>query len=478
MEIILNVPFKMYKIKIKLKPEKVSVYKFFKILSLLCFFVFLIFPLSKLIHFQSINSYNDNIFNDLMPKTNLNDNKIPSRKALFENKELFISNKTLTKNYIKYIRPNNFMKDAFDIKNIGIKPDLSFIKNRTNLLKVEDYYNLCRKQISLYNDSFINTTIAPLISVIIIAYNKKNIILKSIRSIQNQSLKNIEIIIVDDHSTDNSKELFKQILNSDNRIRLFTHLNNMGAWRSRLDGFLYSNAPYVIHFDAGDFYADNYVLEDIYYLANKYKLDSVRFAFRLTYSKNSLTKYDKNYFFPLKDRKIFYGKRKFNIYGFKYGTIWNRLTKAEVFTKGLYHLDEFILNAYKNIYEDRWWNNLANNESNSFLMTNRVGYIYLRDSKGQGHIRSGNAFINEKTMKEIILFFLFDYNLAYAQSDKANIIKNLRDYKKGKSHLKLSDLKSNFPPYVHLINLLINDKYVSQKNKIFLLNLNHHLKHH
>ena len=91
----------------------------------------------------------------------------------------------------------------------------------------------------------------------VIAYNKIDVILKSIRSIQNQSLKNIEIIIVDDCSTDKSNETYKYLLETDKRIRIFTHLKNMGAWRSRLDAFLYSNAPYVIHFDAGDFYADN-----------------------------------------------------------------------------------------------------------------------------------------------------------------------------------------------------------------------------
>ena len=178
-------------------------------------------------------------------------------------------------------------------------------------------------------------------------------ILKSIRSIQNQSLKNIEIIIVNDNSNDNSRKIFNKLLKTDKRIRIFTHLKNMGAWRSRLDAFLYSNAPYVIHFDAGDFYSDNYVLEDIYNIAKKYNLDSLRFGFRLTKAKKHLSKKDKFYLFSEEDRKIKYGNRAYSVKGFMYGTIWNRLTKADIFTKGLNHLDNYILNAYKNIYEDR-----------------------------------------------------------------------------------------------------------------------------
>ena len=190
-----------------------------------------------------------------------------------------------------------------------------------------------------------------------------------------------------------------------------------------------------------------------------------------------MSKKDKLYTFKKNDRKIIYGRRAYNVYGFRYGTIWNRLTKADIFARGLYHLDEYILNSYKNIYEDRWWNTMANNESYTYLMTNRIGYIYLRDSKGQGHIRSGNKIINEKSIKEIILFFLFDYNLAYNKSDKNDIINKLKTYQKGRKHVKLSDLKSYFPAYNHLLNILIKDKYVSKKNKLFLLSLKHDIKY-
>ena len=38
----------------------------------------------------------------------------------------------------------------------------------------------------------------------------------------------------------------------------------MGSWRSRLDVILYSKAKYILLFDAGDIYEDNYVLEDSY----------------------------------------------------------------------------------------------------------------------------------------------------------------------------------------------------------------------
>ena len=72
---------------------------------------------------------------------------------------------------------------------------------------MEDFFDLCQKETIISNESFINKTKNPVVSILVISYNKKDVILKSIRSIQNQSLKNIEIIIVNDDSTDKSEYL-------------------------------------------------------------------------------------------------------------------------------------------------------------------------------------------------------------------------------------------------------------------------------
>ena len=453
--------------------------KIYKILFILLILTSTYTTYYKYIDFQLLISNNRTNFDNILPKINLNTSEIPSIDDIFKSRELFIGDSKLTKEYINFIRPKNLNNNNL-LRNetfVDFDTDLNFRTDRKNQLEIKEYYDLCQKEKFISSESFFHKTNNPVISVLVISYNKKDILLKSIRSIQNQSLKNIEIIIVNDKSTDKSEEVLKQLLETDERIRVFTHLKNMGAWRSRLDAFLYSNAPYVIHFDAGDFYADNYILEDVYFLANKFDIDSVRFGFRLTKKKHYLSKKDRIFTFQEDERKILYGRRSYNVNCYKYGTIWNRLTKADIFTRGLYHLDEFILNSYKNLFEDRWWNTMANNESYTYLMTNRMGYIYLKDFKGQGHIKSGNKEINEKTIKEIILFFLFDYNLAYNKSNKSDIINNLKIYQKGKKNLKLADLKSYFPAYDHLLNILIKDKYVSKKDKLFVLSLKHDMKY-
>ena len=74
-------------------------------------------------------------------------------------------------------------------------------------------------------------------------YNQAHCIHKEIRSIQNQSLKNIEIIIIDDCSQDNGTDVIKEFQKNDPRIILISHDMNEGEMKSRTDGIreIYNN---------------------------------------------------------------------------------------------------------------------------------------------------------------------------------------------------------------------------------------------
>ena len=178
-------------------------------------------------------------------------------------------------------------------------------------------------------------------------------VLKSVRSIQNRNFKNIEIIIVNDCSNDNSSKIFDYLLETDKRIRIFHHMKNLGLFRSRLDGILYSRGKYIIAFDTGDLYEDNYVLFDIYNIVEKYNLDSCKFFFRTVFNFNNLS----NYQLPFKNEiisKIEYNPK--NIESFdnqifpNCGNIWNRLIRANTYIKGFSMLNELMLNVYKNFW--------------------------------------------------------------------------------------------------------------------------------
>ena len=198
---------------------------------------------------------------------------------LFRNyysRQLFISEANLSLEYIHFIRPINETEEEKYKQELypDLSPYLSYTENRSDQIDLHTFYKICNDE-QLLSYEPIEYSDKPLISVLIPSYNKQDILLKSVRSIQNQSFKKLEIIIVNDGSTDNSSAIFDYLLKTDPRVRVFHHLKNLGAWRSRLDGFLYSKAPFVIHFDSGDFYTDNLVLEDAYKLITQYNLDSI-----------------------------------------------------------------------------------------------------------------------------------------------------------------------------------------------------------
>jgi glycosyltransferase involved in cell wall biosynthesis len=68
----------------------------------------------------------------------------------------------------------------------------------------------------------------PLVSVGVAVYNGEKTIKKSLASIFNQTYKNLEILIIDDNSTDNSFQILKKITNKKKNVRLFKNKKNMG----------------------------------------------------------------------------------------------------------------------------------------------------------------------------------------------------------------------------------------------------------
>ncbi len=66
----------------------------------------------------------------------------------------------------------------------------------------------------------------PLISVIMPCYNSSRFIVRAILSVLNQTYKNLELIIVDDCSTDDTKKIIKKFLKQDKRIKLYSTKKN------------------------------------------------------------------------------------------------------------------------------------------------------------------------------------------------------------------------------------------------------------
>lgn len=110
-----------------------------------------------------------------------------------------------------------------------------------------------------------------LVSVIIPVYNVQEYLDKCISSVINQTYKNIEIIIIDDGSTDNSLSICKKYSAADKRIKLISKKNS-GISATRNLGLKETNGEYIFWVDSDDYVAD-YAIEELYRNIKKYNCD-------------------------------------------------------------------------------------------------------------------------------------------------------------------------------------------------------------
>lgn len=113
------------------------------------------------------------------------------------------------------------------------------------------------------------------VSVIIPVYNTAPYIEKAVQSILNQSLVDLEIIAVNDGSTDNSLEILQRLQQTDTRLKIYSQ-HNQGLSVTRNNGLLKAQGEYVYFFDSDDFLRSD-ALQECYLKASETDCDVVLF---------------------------------------------------------------------------------------------------------------------------------------------------------------------------------------------------------
>ena len=123
----------------------------------------------------------------------------------------------------------------------------------------------------------LNISFKPKVSVIIPIYNVEKYLIICLNSIINQRLKEIEIICVNDGSTDDSLLILLNYSKLDNRIMIIDQ-RNRGLSEARNTGVKYSNGKFIYFIDSDD-YLDQNALYELYEYGTKNNLDSIYFYF-------------------------------------------------------------------------------------------------------------------------------------------------------------------------------------------------------
>ena len=130
------------------------------------------------------------------------------------------------------------------------------------------YITISRKGL-IANDRIFELSDKPKISIVIPMYNEEKNALGVIRSIQNQSMEELEIVVINDNSNDGTLALLKKLQEEDPRITIYSNKSNRGVIYSRIFGALKSKGEYVTFLDADDGLVNYKILEKAYNLATE-----------------------------------------------------------------------------------------------------------------------------------------------------------------------------------------------------------------
>ena len=201
-----------------------------------------------------------------------------------------------------------------------------------------------------------------LISVIINVYNGENFIRKCLDSVINQTYKNIEILVVNDGSTDNTLSILNNY--KDKRIRIIT-TENKGLSLSRNVGIDNAKGEYLYFMDVDDFITCD-AIEYLYNLIKKY---NVQIA-----TATPLDIYNYNYEVPkikVKDELITKEDmlKKILLTKDRAGTTWNKIIKRELFLKNKFddRIIDDVAHTYKLILS-----------TDDIAYSNKITYFYFR----------------------------------------------------------------------------------------------------
>jgi glycosyltransferase involved in cell wall biosynthesis len=278
-------------------------------------------------------------------------------------------------------------------------------------------------------------------------YNKSKYLKQSIESIQTQTLRDIEIITVNDFSTDNSLDILKSLVKNDSRIKLVNNDKNYGLLYTRAMGILKTTGEYIMNVDPDDLLKENNILEYLYEIANKFKVDFISFGF-LYWNKFDLK--CKNLDQVLQQPKIF-TQSFYNNNLFKDYLLWNKLIKRKLMLKAYEFFKNKIYSEKWNYGEDTIWSILINKYAKSMICIKKLVYIYNSNKDSLMHDQ-----FNIKRIKDLLKYEEMFRQILNKKEEKKYIIANLRELFKVlircKNSLLVAKLKIEIKN--ELINLL------------------------
>ena len=400
-----------------------------------------------------------------------NNHKIPSQKSIVENNVINVSylsnilnisniNNTYRINTINSVVNTNNISNISDISNIGDIHNEININNISNITNLENITNivyennisdfnvtdvivqqnltekinfdgLSQKDIFTKGKHFLHDCLKgklmnnitnksidkPELSIIIPVYNGQNYIKNVIRSIQNQNFESMEIILMDDFSTDNSLNIIKKMQEEDKRIKVIMNQKNKGILYTRCMGALGAKGKYIFTIDMDDLFFDYDVISTIYQIAEEGNYDIVAFsAVDIKDYKSDIYEMEINRFHD-KTNNLTIQQPELGVYPISDGEgqyllndphIWGKCVKTEIYKNAVNDLGEERYSFFNCWNEDQIILFVICNLSQSYIFIRKFGIFHLVHKASS---TSKYPYIKKRYEEIFLLNIIFEFSI-------------------------------------------------------------------
>ena len=341
-------------------------------------------------------------------------------------------------------------------------------KLNEKLKEINKWINICKKKILIRG--ILKSSTKPKITALITYYNSDKYIYTALRSVQNQLLADIEILIVDDGSKNESLSFIKKLPEEDERIKIIENKRNRGALYSKSIGILKASGKYIMILDSDDLFANENIFNICLHEALQNELDIIEFSgFQLNsdyFKLNTIPKiplylrYKKHNEFVSQPQlsSYIYRKKGKNKYKLIDGYLCGKCVNSITFKLTLNIIGSDIYEQKMNYGDDRLINFILFKVANSFKYIKEYGIIYYYNKKSITHIKK---YINNCHDELMNIMSIYNHTKNTEESDIAafEVIHRWN---------KIIFPGLNFINFIYLkqlIDLLLSNNYIGSENK-------------
>ena len=363
-----------------------------------------------------------------------------------------------------------------------IKKKANIKKINSHLKSINSYIDDCKK--GILTNGILTPYSKPKITALITVYNTEKYIATAIRSVQNQNFNDIEILVIDDCSSDHSVNTIKNLQKFDKRIKLISNKVNKGILYSKSLGILKAKGKFIMFLDSDDLFVNQNIFLTCFQQSINNDIDVVEFSgfesdFNTFEINDTIPKIPLYLRFKKNNETIrqpelsqyLYKKLEDNRFKLIDGFLWGKSIKAKALKDSLKIIGPQLYTIRLNYGDDRLINFALFRVAKSFRFIKEFGYIYNQNNLSITHLNVSNSNCRDELTN---IFFIYNLTKNTYETEIA-AFEILHRWNKiinpGLSN------EANRKYFLNLIELMLRDKYISESSKTRLLNLTDLMNH-